>query len=156
MRSKPVRTFRGIAAPVTPGLPAVVRLCSAFVDSLPTLLKVAFIVAAFAFAKDIRDLVAPSVSPVVEVEARPAAPAKSIVPKDVAKPDEPVLNERVVHYLNCTHEQYRNEHYDACVDEPSMIYARPAANPDDSSFIPRDRSFRVARMPSQAVAGDEA
>ena len=156
MRSKPVRTFRGIAAPISPGLPALIRFCSAFVDSLPTILKLAFIVAAFAFAKDIRDLVAPSVSPTVEVETRPAEPAKSIVPEDVTKPDDPVLSERVVHYLNCTHEQYRNEHYDECVDESSVIYARPAANPDDTSFVPRDLPVRVARTPPEAERGDAA
>ena len=127
-----------------------------FVDNLPTILKVAFIAAAFAFAKDVRELVASPGSPAVEVELPPALPGKTAVPKDEG---EPVLNERVVHYLNCTHAQYRNEHYDACVEEPSVIYARPAANPDDTGFIPRDRPVRYVWSPfvsSQHSPGDEA
>jgi hypothetical protein len=159
MSSNRKRQFSGVAAPVSPGLPALVRLCSAFVDSLPTILKIAFIAAALSFAKDFRELATSLRNPVVESESESAEPARAEIHKGETRPEQSVVNDRVKHYLNCTHAEYRNQHYDECVDEPSTIYARPAASPDDTSFVPVDLPFRFAGLPSErrdAPSRDEA
>lgn len=74
-------------------------------------------------------------------------------PPDVIVEQEPWLTEGVQHALNCTHADYRNEHYDECVLEPSEIYPKPEANPDDIGFIASEDLVLYASLKGAGVHG---
>jgi len=66
-------------------------------------------------------------------------------------PQEPVLTERVKHYLNCTYEDYRITHYDECVEGPSRIYRGPQADPDDMGNVSYELPVQLARLSVDSI-----
>ena len=129
------RKFGALARPGVGGEPLFIRLCRSFVDNLALLLRVGLVVGAVFLARDLRivtedlpDSSADAAAPVVEVAIEPA--------DDVQPPPQsPIDSDRIRHYLNCTYEDYRKENFDACVDDPSAIYAQPGADDDDMSWL---------------------
>jgi hypothetical protein len=59
---------------------------------------------------------------------------------------EPVINDRILHAKNCTIAEYREAHYDDCVDEPSSVYPRPEADPDDIGYLADDSPVMFASL----------
>lgn len=147
--------LRGIAAPVLPGEPLVIRFCRAFVDSLAMLLRGAFIVGALLLVHEFDRLAEGLSPPVTDVETLPVPAADAIEPPVPAAPEPPALTDRVRHYLNCTYEAYRRENYAECVEEPSGIYGAPEADPDDTGTLLRQLPVRFARR-SPAIAPGHA
>ena len=143
MAKKRRRKFRGIAEPVHVREPLFIRLCAAFVDNLTLILRTALIVGALVLVHDLRTLLDEPAQSVAE-----SAPAPPPVPYDsaAAKPQDPVLSDRVLHALNCTYEDYRNAHFDECVKDRSRIYLRPHADPDDTGHVIYDTPVLYARL----------
>jgi hypothetical protein len=140
--------LRGIAEPVLGREPLLLRTCSAFVNNLRLILQTAFIVCAILLARDFRSFTETLPHSVAEVEPVPAR----LEGRPIAEPEpqEPVLTERVKHYLNCTYEDYRITHYDECVEGPSRIYRGPQAEPDDMGNVSYDAPVRLARLDDYA------
>ena len=110
----------------------LIRFCTAFTDNLPLLLKTAFVTGALFFAHDFH-------SQVGELVRRPQLDvplAKESTPPDLPEATPPpVVNERVRHFLNCTYEAYRREHYETCVESPSDVYKGPPPDDNDTGSI---------------------
>jgi hypothetical protein len=64
-----------------------------------------------------------------------------------------VLSDRVLHYLNCTYEDYRAAHYDECVEGPSDIYRKTDADPDDIGMVNRDALILLAQLEDTEETG---
>lgn len=132
------RKLRGYAAPALRGRPLFIRLCEAFVENLGRILKVGLVVGGIVLVRDL-DVLLESVrtaetdAPVAEI-----ASGTEAAPVEETKDEESALTPGVQHALNCTYTEYRNEHYDECVDEPSDIYKRPEAGPNDIGFVDYD------------------
>jgi hypothetical protein len=132
------RRIRGHAEPVFRGRPLFLRSCEAFIDNLTLILKVALVAGALVFVQELhvlRELFVP-----VEEDAAPAKSAYQPPPTapEAGASEKSWLTEGVRHALNCTHTDYRNAHYDECVKEPSKVYSRPEAGPDDIGFVLRE------------------
>jgi hypothetical protein len=139
------RNFRGVAEPVFVREPLLVRLCAAFVDNFTLILRTALVIGAVLLVHDLRTVVEKMTQPVAESVPTPAAPVE-IEAIGTTEAQEPVLNESVMHALNCTYGDYRNAHYDECVTEPSRIYQRPQADPDDTGLVIYDAPVMYARL----------
>ncbi|MDH3613448.1 MAG: hypothetical protein OEU90_12030 [Gammaproteobacteria bacterium] len=139
------RRIRGIAEPVLVREPLLVRLCASFVDNLTLILRIAFVMGAVLLVQDLRTLFNEVTEPVAQ-STPAAAVSVDIETIDATEAHEPVLSERVEHALNCTYEDYRNAHYDECVKEPSRIYVRPQAEPDDTGLVIYDAPVIYARL----------
>ena len=116
------------------------RACTAFVDNLAQLLRVALIVGAIFLVRDLHDFrneISPEVAVVEPV---------TIIQKHESGPDESLLTERVQHFLNCTYEEYRREHYDECTNGQSRIYGPPQADPDDMGNVLYKGPILLARL----------
>ena len=137
--------FRGIAPPVLVREPLLIRLCATFVDNLTLILRTGLVMGTLLLVHDLRILLEEVTQPVAESVPAPAVPIESeaIVTTEV---QEPVLSEGVMHALNCTYEDYRNAHYDECVKDPSRIYLRPHADPDDTGLLIYDAPVLYARL----------
>ena len=122
----------------------LIRACTAFVDNLAQLLRVALIVGAIFLVRDLHDF-RNEISPEVAV-IEPATIIQEIEPQH----DESLLTERVQHFLNCTYEEYRREHYDEFTDGMSRIYGPPQADPDDMGNILSDGPILLARLDDSA------
>jgi hypothetical protein len=137
--------WRGIAEPVLVREPLLIRLCTAFVDNLTLLLKTAFVFGAVLLIQDLRtlleDVSQPEPAPAVVVETQEI---------DDSEPRESMLTDSVKSALNCTYQDYRNAHYDECVKEPSRIYVRPQADPDDTGLVIREMPVMYARLENYA------
>jgi hypothetical protein len=127
--------------------PLFIRLCEAFVDNLANILRLGLVVGALFLVRDLaelRELVLPrGDAPLVSEQADVIEPLEP-----AAGEEEPWLSDGVKHALNCTHEDYRNAHYDDCVDDASEIYKRPGADPDDTGFILRESEVLFAGLGS--------
>lgn len=146
MARKHKRRLSGTAAPVLVREPLLLRLCSGFVNNLTLILRTAFIIGAILLAQDFRDFTEELPQSAAEIEPAPAVLDIETEPTPEAEPQEPVLSDRVQHFLNCTYEDYRTTHYDECVEAPSNIYQRPQADPDDIGYIPHDEPIMLARL----------
>ena len=124
--------LRGNAEPVLRGRPLFIRFCEAFVDNLSLILKVALIVGAISFVKQLHHSPEPASTETIALEQETREKIK--VPAD----GETWKSPGVLHALNCTYTDYREQHYDECVKDASEVYKRPGADPDDTSFVPRD------------------
>ncbi len=140
------RHLSGIAEPVLGREPLLVRSCSAFVNNLTRILQTAFIVGAIFLAQDFSSLTEDLPPSVAEIEPVPAVLEVVAEPGAEPEPQEPVLTERVKHFLNCTYEDYRITHYDECVEGPSRIYRGPQAEPDDMGNVSYVMPVRLARL----------
>ena len=118
-----------------------VRFCRGLVDNLRLILEVAFLAGAFFLAQDFRDFHVPQ--PVAEVDSTPVI-HEPFVTEPV--PETPVVTDRVKHFLNCTFEDYRTQHYAECVDADSDIYNDPIADPDDTGHIFREPPLLLAAI----------
>ena len=144
MTGKSKQRLHGIAAPVLPDKPLFIRLCEAFVDNLAMILRGALIGGALVLAHQFATLTEDLSPHVAEIDSVPVpadVSADSIVPPE---PAQPVVTDRVRHYLNCTYEEYRRENYADCIDEPSGIYRPPEADPDDTGSLFRQSPLRFA------------
>ena len=144
MARKRKRKLRGIAEPVLGREPLLLRSCSAFVNNLRLILQIAFIVGAILLAQEFRSFTEELAPTVAEIDPPPAN--LEIKPIADPGPQEPVLTERVKHYLNCTYEDYRITHYEECVEAPSRIYRGPQADPDDMGNVSYDAPVLLARL----------
>lgn len=133
--------LRGIAEPVLVREPLLIRLCTAFVDNLTLLLKTAFVFGAVLLIQDLRTLL----EDVSQPEPAPVGVVKTQEIDD-SEPRGSMLTDSVKSALNCTYEDYRNAHYDECVKEPSQIYVRPQADPDDTGLVIRELPVMYARL----------
>ena len=134
MADKRSRNFRGISEPVLVREPLLVRLCVAFVENLTLILKAALVVGVVLLVRDLRTFLEEVNQPVVESVLMQAVPL-AIEEIGETGTQEPVLSDRVKQALNCTYANYRNTHFDECVKEPSSIYPRPDADPDNTGLI---------------------
>lgn len=149
MTGKSKQRLHGIAAPVLPDKPLFIRLCEAFVENLAMILRSALIVGALALAHQFATLtegLSPSIAEIDSVPIPADVTAEPIVPPE---PAQPVVTDRVRHYLNCTYQEYRRENYAECIDEPSGIYRPPEADPDDTGSLFRQSPLRFAYHASQ-------
>ena len=128
--------------------PLFIRLCEAFTDNLGLILRIALVCGAIVFVDelgDIREQFAPAGADTAAIETLPAEP--SAEPERASGEAEPWLSDGVRHALNCTHTEYRNRHYDECVQEPSDVYRRPDRNAeDDIGFLAREDLVLYARL----------
>ena len=154
MARKRTRHLSGIAEPVLGREPLLVRACSAFVNNLTRILQTVFIVAAFLLAQKFQSFVEDKPYAVAEIDPAPAV--YEAEPAAEPEPQEPVLTERVKHYLNCTYEDYRITHYDECVAGPSRIYRGPQAEPDDMGNVSYELPIRLARLSVESVTACHA
>lgn len=131
------QSFRGVAAPARAREPVLVRLCSAFVSNLSTILQAGLVVGAAFFIHDFRILMDELLPAATVSEAIPVA--VEIEVQAAAEPElqESLYTDRVMHFYNCTFEDYRNANYEDCVLEPSEIYQPPEADPDDTGRFTR-------------------
>ncbi len=139
------RKFRGIAPPVFVHEPLLVRLCASLVDNLTLILRTGLVLGAVLLVHDLRILLDEVSQPVAESVPAPAVPVESEA-IGTTEAQEPVLSEGVMRALNCTYEDYRNAHYDDCVKDPSRIYLRPHADPDDTGHVIYDAPVLYARL----------
>lgn len=153
MAAKRTNKLRGIAQPVLAGAPLFVRLCSAFVDNLASLLRVALVFGAIMLVRDLRSL--PGEDSQRQVEPSPPAVTEvQVIEDEIIEEEEPFLSERIKHALNCTYDKYRRAHFDECVEEPSRIYARPEADPDDTGYVMHDSPIMFASLVDHRFKGD--
>ena len=137
--------YHGIAEPVHVREPLLVRLAAAFVENLTLMLKTALVVGAVILVHDLRTALEEVPQPVTESVPSSASPVV-IEEIDAIEAQETVLSDRVKHAFNCTFEDYRNAHYDDCVREPSSIYVRPNADPDNTGLVFYDAPVLYARL----------
>jgi len=152
MARKSKLKLRGIAQPVLPGEPLVLRLCTAFVDNLALLLRTMLVIGAVVLVQDLRTQVPDSPPAGAALEPAPAATVAAPPSAARAAPDTPLLSDRVKHCMNCTYQDYRAEHFDECVETPSSIYAPPPPDPDDTGMLEKGSALLLARVP-QVAAG---
>jgi hypothetical protein len=138
--------LRGIAEPVLGREPLVIRLCSAFVDNLTLILRTALVTGALFLVQDLSDFYDRVADDAVEAETAQIELEKEPVPDDVIEAKEPVINDRILHARNCTITEYREAHYDDCVDEPSVVYPRPEADPDDIGYLADESPVMFASL----------
>jgi len=133
----------GIFKPMLVREPPFIRLSTAFVDNLGLILRTALVIGAPMLVQEFRALTsvgeravadADQPVPTVDMPATPQAPA------------EPVITDRVRHYLNCTYETYRADHYAECVEEPSRVYTSPQPGPDDMGHFREPAPVLLARI----------
>ncbi len=136
--------LQGNAEPVLRERPLFIRFCEAFVDNLGLILRVALVVGAITFVNQLPDTSAPESSDVVAIEQ------DSNEELEVPIEDETWKSPGVLHALNCTYTDYREQHYDECVEDSSEVYKRPGADPDDTSFVPRDDLVLYASLSDDA------
>ena len=139
--------IRGVAAPILVREPLFVRFCTAFVDNLTLMLRTGLILGAVVLVHDLRLLLDDVNEPVAESVPAQVAPVESEV-IDVTETLEPVLSDGVMHALNCTYQDYRDTHYDECIEVPSQIYPRPQADPDDTGHVIYDTPVLFAHLNS--------
>jgi hypothetical protein len=158
MVGKAKQRLRGIAAPVLPDKPLFVRLCVAFVDNLAMILRGAFILGALALTQQLDTFSEDLALPLADLDPVVEQPVTEFAPVVPTEPEQPVLTDRVTHFLNCTYEAYRKAHYAECVDEPSGIYRPPEADPDDTGSLYWPSPMRVVRhvAPPDADCSDSA
>ena len=136
--------LRGHAEPVLRGRPLFIRFCEAFVDNLSLILKVALVIGAISFAKQLHNSPEPASTETIALEQE--ASEEIVAPVE----GETWKSPGVLHALNCTYTDYREQHYDECVKDASEVYKRPGADPDDTSFIPRDDVLLYAGLNDDA------
>jgi len=139
------RKFRGVAPPVLVREPLFVRLCASFVDNLTLILRAGLVMGAVLLVHDLRILLDEVTQPVAEFVPALAVPVE-IEAIGTTEAQEPVLSKGVMHALNCTYEDYRNAHYDECVEDPSNIYLSPHVDPDDTGLVIYDAPIQYARL----------
>ena len=139
--------IRGVAAPIFVREPLFVRLCATFVENLTLLLRTGLILGAVLLVHDLRLLLDDVNQPVAESVPTLATPVE-IEAIDVTETLEPVLSDGVMHALNCTYQVYRDTHYDECIKDPSQIYPRPQADPDDTGLVIYDTPVLFAHLNS--------
>ena len=133
MTQKNKSKLRVLTEPYLTREPLFIRFCAAFVDNLAMILRVTLVMGGIFLARELpvlmQETAVPDDSPANAVASSPdTKPA-------AAKPNEAILSDGVKQAYKCTFEDYRNEHYDACVAEESDIYKRPNADPDDTGFV---------------------
>jgi hypothetical protein len=143
------RKFRGVAPPVLIREPLFVRLCASFVDNLTLILRAGLVMGAVLLVHDLRILLEEVSQPLAESAPAPAVRVDSEA-IDTTEAQEPVLSEGVMHALNCTYKDYRNAHYDECVEDPSNIYLSPHSDPDDTGLVIYDAPIQYARLDGYA------
>ena len=149
MTSKKKPGLRGLAEPFLLREPLFIRLCSAFVDNLAMILRVALVFGGILLIRELHPFFSIPDAPVREpevavVDSQPEA-------ETAPEAEDPVLTPGVLHALNCTHKKYRDEHYDECVKDGSEVYRRPGATPDDAGFIFADVSSLYASASDNAA-----
>jgi hypothetical protein len=140
------KRLRGIAEPVLGREPLFIRMCSAFVDNLALILRTALVTGAFFLVQDLSDFYDRVADDAVETETAQIAVENEPVPAEDIAVTEPVINDRILHAKNCTIAEYREAHYDDCVDEPSVVYPRPEADPDDIGYLADDLPVMFASL----------
>jgi len=133
MAGRRKQSYRGAASPVVVREPLLVKACRTFVELLPTILRTGFVLGAVLFLHEFRELSADPARTVVLDPPLPVAREESgAPPREETPASTPVLNDRVRHFLNCTYEEYRREHFDECVEQQSLIYQPPQLGPDET------------------------
>ncbi len=136
--------LRGHAEPVWRERPLFIRFCEAFVENLSLILKVALVFGAIAFVQKLPDSSEPQPTDVIALEEE----AREEI--EIPTEGEDWKSPGVLHALNCTYTDYREQHYDECVEDSSEVYKRPGADPDDTSFVPRDDLLLYASLNEDA------
>jgi len=140
------KKLQGIAEPALGREPLFVRLCSAFVDNLTLILRTALVTGALFLVQDLSNFYDRVADDAVEAESAQNEAESESIPLEPIMPDEPVINEGVKHAMNCTYADYRESHYDDCVNEPSAVYPRPEADPDDIGYLADDSPVMFASL----------
>lgn len=140
--------YRAIARPESAREPAFVRACAVFVETLPLALRTALVISAAVFVHELHDFTGTADERKVDLEKLVKSSEAGVAEPADSAPIEPVLTDRVKHYLNCTYEDYRNEHFDSCVEQQSQIYRAPGAAPDETGRLPREAESRFALVMS--------
>jgi len=143
MSAKRKRSLGGIFEPMLVSEPLFIRLCAAFVDNLRIILQTAFVIGALLLVRELR--IATEDVPAQAADAEPVTSPVS-EPGQPVEQAEPVVTDRVRHYLNCTYEAYRADHYAECVEEPSRVYTSPQPGPDDMGHFHEPAIVLLARI----------
>jgi len=144
MGAKRKRSLGGIFEPMLVREPLFIRLCTAFVDNLGLILRTALVIGALMLVQEFRTLT--SIGERAVADADQPAPAGDMPARPPQAPAEPVITDRVRHYLNCTYETYRADHYAECVEEPSRVYTSPQPGPDDLGHFHEPAPVLLARI----------
>jgi hypothetical protein len=143
------RKLRGVAPPALVREPLLIRLCTKFVENLTLILRIGLVMGAVLLVHELRILFEEVKQPVAESALARAVPVES-EEIGTTEAQEPVLTDGVMHALNCTYGEYRDAHYDECVKDPSRIYLRPQADPDDTGYVMYDAPVMYARLDDYA------
>lgn len=145
--------FRSHASPTASRRPLFIRLCEEFVDNLSLILRGLFLLGALALAQDMRlfsgGLEEPAENARTEVIPPGAEPADTVGEQPA---DEPVVTDRIRDALACTYKDYRDSHYDECVDGGSLVYDRPL--PEGSGFLTPGRPVQLAALQGPGNDGE--
>lgn len=154
--------YRGKAPRVQPSEPLFVRLCKAFVDNLGILLKTAFVFGAVLLVQNLTDALQemrdapPSEVPILATDSEIDRSERGDVetPADASQEPEVIesfMSEGVKRAFNCTFTEYREAHYEECVDEPSDVYRQPV-DADDSGFMQAESAILYAGVVTASEA----
>lgn len=121
----------------------LLRLARAFAENLSGILKVALLVGFVAIldpllSKIERYVDAGEAAPHAAIEQADFTPVHTVEEptRPEALPTDPELDKNWKHHLKCTSDKsYRDENFDACFPEGTVVYERPKANEGDGSFL---------------------
>lgn len=119
------------------------RFCAAVVDNLPMMLRVLFLAGALLLANDIRSVPGELARQTADTASASILPPEESAP---AETDPPLLTEGVRQALACTYRDYRESHFDECVDASSVIYERPNEDDDGTGYVPVRRPILLAAL----------
>lgn len=116
--------------------PLFIRFCAAFVDNLAMILRVGLVVGGIFLVRELQEFNDKPGAPSHQPE--PVIAESTPTPVEPIEAEESLLTPGVLHALKCTHKEYRDKHFDECVDDESQVYQRPGADPDDTGYVIAD------------------
>ena len=98
------------------------------------ILRVGLVFGAVFFVQELGEFVADNSVPTAELLPEETNRSE---PNSASKPngDDEWLTDGVKLALRCTYEEYRDAHYEECVDEPSLVYEQPNSEADDTTLV---------------------
>ena len=147
-RNKKTR-LRGLAEPYLTKEPLFIRACSAFVENLAMILRVALVVGGIFLVRELPLLLEQAEDE--QTQQSPAVAESDSAPTTLIEEEDEVLTPGVLRALNCTYKDFRDANYDDCVDDQSEVYRRPGADPDDAGFILADADTLYASTTDSAA-----
>lgn len=144
--------FRGSASPLRSREPIFIRLCSTFVDNLTLILRIGFVFGVAFLVHTIADEFRATPQSSAAQIAEQSATEQSEAPELVTEKEESLLSDRVKLARDCTYREFREAHYEECVESDSAIWH----NPNGSGSVTRESPVRYALLNDQFVPASTA